>query len=105
MIGRALRGAFLSTVLAAAAARAETSLTIQSEPGDPVGLGAALSVTPADGTFTAVRNFLGGVSVTFTGGGHEWQLDFADTVHGTLTWWFTPPDSQEWGWQASAFAG
>lgn len=85
MIGRVLRGAGLSIVLIAAAAHGETSLTLVSEPGDPILGGATLFLTPSDGSFSISGNALGGVSVSFAGDNSRWSLDFADRVGSLLS--------------------
>lgn len=84
-MGRVLRGAGLSIVLSAAAAHGETSLTLVSEPGDPIGGGTTQFLTPSDGSFSISRNALGGVSVAFAGDNSRWSLDFADRVGSLLT--------------------
>lgn len=59
------------------AAGQTTVLDLKSQPGDWVGGGVNQTFTPADGIFTASRNFDNGVSITFDGGPHWWRLDFA----------------------------
>lgn len=56
-----------------------TSLTMTSDPGDYIGGGQSISLTPADGTFNASQNYDQGVSVSFQGSqpGVFWYLDFA----------------------------
>lgn len=64
-----------------------TSLTLSSDPGDFVGGGQFFSFTPADGTFTATRNFDQGVSVAFHTPTFDqfWNLDFAAPNNQALT--------------------
>jgi hypothetical protein len=74
----ALAAMLVSTVAASPAAAQVTSLTMQSEVGDWVGAGQTYSFTPADGSFTAFRNFDGGVSLSYSGWDWSWwYLDFA----------------------------
>lgn len=56
-----------------------TSLKLNSQPGDYIGQGLSKTFTPADGTFTAQKNFDNGVSIRFSGNkpGVWWDLDFA----------------------------
>jgi hypothetical protein len=54
-----------------------TSLEFKSQPGDYIGGGIDQTFTPADGIFTAVRNFDNGVTIDFNGGPHWWFLNFA----------------------------
>lgn len=57
-----------------------TSLSLTSQPGDFIGQGQSLTVTPNDGVFTARRNFDNGVSISFFDNnqlGNFWFLDFA----------------------------
>lgn len=58
---------------------AQTSLTMSSDAGDYIGGGQQYSYTLADGSFAAVRNFAGGVSISFNTPmfSHFWYLDFA----------------------------
>src|SRR5213076_1750421 len=79
------------TVLAASlwlasAAQAGTLLFLNSQAGDYIGQGAGRLITPADGTFTASRNFDNGVNVSFTGNtaGDFWFTDFAAPMNATL---------------------
>src|SRR6266849_5775531 len=79
------------TVLAAglclaSAAHAGTQLFLNSQAGDYIGQGQGRLITPADGTFTASRNFDNGVSVDFAGTapGDFWSLDFAAPMGTTL---------------------
>jgi len=73
------------SVLAATAHAQVTSLTLNSDPGDFIGGGQSLFLTPADGTFNATTNFDSGVSVSFFGPTHFWFLDFAAAGHVPLT--------------------
>lgn len=59
------------------AAGQTTSLQLKSQPGDFIGGGVDQTFTPADGTFTAFRNFNNGVAINFNGGPHWWYLNFA----------------------------
>ena len=79
------------TVLAASlwlasAAQAGTLLFLNSQAGDYIGQGAGRLITPANGTFTASRNFDNGVNVSFTGNtaGDFWFTDFAAPMNATL---------------------
>ena len=73
------------SVLTATANAQVTSLALNSDPGDFVGGGQSLFLTPADGTFNATTNFDSGVSVSLFGPTHFWFLDFAATGHVPLT--------------------
>lgn len=56
----------------------QTSLILQSEPGDYIGQGQTKTFDSQDGTFTTFMNFDNGVSVLFFGNAGEfWFLDFA----------------------------
>jgi hypothetical protein len=72
-------GLLLTTLLWASStiARAETSLRLASEPGDPIGDGKSYFFTPDDAPFYASRNFQQGVGVSFISSEHFWFLDFA----------------------------
>ena len=63
-----------------------TSLTMQSEPGDYIGGGQNYSYTLADGEFSAYRNFGGGVSISFNTPSfdHFWYLDFSAPANAPL---------------------
>jgi hypothetical protein len=72
----------LVAALLARAARGEaqtTSLTLNSQPGDFIGQGQSVTLTPNDGTFTARQNSPNSVSIFFLGFqlGSFWSLDFA----------------------------
>jgi hypothetical protein len=56
-----------------------TLLVLESEPDDYIGGGRNQTFTLADGTFNAMRNFDGGVSIAFDSPDltHWWFLDFA----------------------------
>lgn len=49
---------------------------MDSPAGDYIGAGQNHYYTAADGTFSASKNFDNGVSVSFNGSGHNWNLDF-----------------------------
>jgi len=66
------------------AAGQTTSLELRSQPGDFVGGGIDQTFTPADGTFTANRNFNNGVTINFNGGSHFWFLNFAAPQNAEL---------------------
>jgi hypothetical protein len=53
-----------------------TLLHFDSQPGDYIGGGQSLTLTVADGAFTAGRNFDGGVSM-YVNGPAGWSLDFS----------------------------
>src|SRR5882724_263262 len=79
------------TVLAASlclasAAHAGTLLFLNSQAGDYVGQGESRLITPADGTFTASRNFDNGVNIDFAGTapGDSWSAAFAAPMSATL---------------------
>lgn len=76
---RAAVAAVLLALASVAPARAGTFLFLRGEPGDYVVGGTPYRFTPADGPFTATRNFHGGVSVSFNVSdfSHFWYLDFA----------------------------
>lgn len=77
---------FLTVLLLTTRAHAQvTSLTLNSDPGDFIGLGQSLFLTPADGTFDATTNFDSGVSVSFFGPTHFWFLDFSAAGNVPLT--------------------
>lgn len=73
------------SVFTATANAQVTSLTLNSDPGDFIGGGQFLFLTPADGTFNATTNFDSGVSVSFFGPAHFWFLDFAAAGNLPLT--------------------
>jgi hypothetical protein len=75
MAVRALACAALALALAAPAG-GKTLLILDSDPGDYVGQGMLRTFLPADGTFTAQKNFDEGVSVSFDGS-ESWDADFA----------------------------
>lgn len=81
----------LITVIFLAAANssdsAETSLVMGSDPGDYIGYGLFYSYFPADGAFTAQRNYDNGVSISFhtPDYSHWWYLDFAAPNNKSLT--------------------
>lgn len=78
----------LALMFLATTARAQvTSLSLNSDPGDFVGGGQTIFLTPADGTFTANQNFDNGVSVNFEGNqlGQFWFMDFAAANNAPLT--------------------
>jgi hypothetical protein len=77
---------FLTVLLLTTRAHAQvTSLTLNSDPGDFIGLGQSLFLTPADGTFNATTNFDSGVSVSLFGPVHFWFLDFSAAGNVPLT--------------------
>lgn len=77
---------FLALSLLTTRANAQvTSLTLNSDPGDFIGGGQSLFLTPADGTFSATTNFDSGVSVSLFGPVHFWFLDFAAAGDVPLT--------------------
>lgn len=63
--------------LADSAAAQNTGLIMDSPQGDYIGQGQSYYYTPADGTFTASKNFDNGVSINFSNSNHNWHLDFA----------------------------
>ncbi|MHA3773206.1 PKD domain-containing protein [Verrucomicrobiota bacterium sgz303538] len=66
---------------------ADTSLTMKSDRGDYIGGGASYFFTPRNGTFTASKNYDGGVSVSFATPGydHSFYLNFATAGNKPLT--------------------
>jgi hypothetical protein len=64
-----------------------TLLVLESEPGDYIGGGRNQTFTLADGNFNAMRNFDGGVSISFRSPDltHWWFLDFAAAGEVPLT--------------------
>lgn len=62
-----------------------TAQVMDSDPGDYIGMGQSYYYTPADGTFTASRNFNNGVTVTFSNSSHNWTLNFAGPDQTPLT--------------------
>ena len=76
---RSLSFVFALMVLAATAHAQTTSLSLNSDPGDFIGGGQSIFLTPADGNFSANQNFDSGVSIDFFGTqlGEFWFLDFA----------------------------
>lgn len=65
----------------------ETSLYMYSDPGDYIGQGQTYYYTPADGSFTAQKNYDQGVSLSFNtpNYSHWWYLDFAGANSQPLT--------------------
>ena len=80
------RTVLAASLCLASAARAGTLLFLNSQPGDDIGQSEARLITPADGTFTASRNFDNGVNVSFSGNtaGDFWFTDFAAPMNATL---------------------
>ena len=66
------------------AAGQTTVLELKSQPGDSIGGGIDQTFTPADGNFTASRNFNNGVTINFNGGPHFWFLNFAAPQNADL---------------------
>lgn len=76
--------AWIAAVLPAAAQ--PTVLLMHSRPGDYIGAGGNWLHTPADGSFTATKNFDNGVSLRFDGGAAVWwMVDFAAPQNAPLT--------------------
>lgn len=75
----ALLATLASCVVASRADAQVTSLYMESDLGDWVGGGQTYSFTPADGAFTAYRNYDNGVSLSFNSSdwNHWFYLDFA----------------------------
>lgn len=70
--------AFAATLAGPLPAGAQaTAILLDSQAGDYIGQGLKQTITPADGTFTATKNFDNGVSVSFNGSASFWFLDFA----------------------------
>ncbi len=80
------RTVLAASLCLASAVRAGTLLFLNSQPGDDIGQSEARLITPADGTFTASRNFDNGVNVSFSGNtaGDFWFTDFAAPMNATL---------------------
>jgi hypothetical protein len=87
MKGRNWLAALLLLGLATTAHAQSTSLSMSSDPGDYIGDGQNHFYTPADGTFTAQKNFDNGVSISFNTPtfSHFWHLDFAAPQGQLLT--------------------
>jgi hypothetical protein len=64
----------------AGVSHAATFIYFDSQPGDYIGQGLQQTFTPNDGTFSATRNYDGGVSIYFDGGLNWWNLDFASPM-------------------------
>lgn len=77
----------LVAVCSSGTSLAETSLTMFSELGDPIGDGRQYAFSDADGPFTVTRNARNGVSILFwaTHGDNVWNLDFAGGSSQPLT--------------------
>jgi hypothetical protein len=73
---RLTAAACLALVLGAGAAGADTFVVMDSEPGDYIGQGQDFTLTPAGGTFSAVKNYDSGVTVNFSGA-NSWSFAFA----------------------------
>src|SRR2546423_298119 len=84
---RSLSFVFALLVLATTARAQVTSLSLNSDPGDFIGGGRSIFLTPADGTFSANQNFDNGVSIDFFGNQFTqfWFLDFAAANGQPLT--------------------
>ena len=72
-------------LLAQSASAQNTGLVMDSPQGDYVGQGMSYYFTPANGTFTASKNFDNGVTISFNGSGHNWTLNFAAPGNALLT--------------------
>src|SRR5205823_509783 len=81
-----------------------TLLTMVSQPGDYIGQGQSYAYTPQTGTFTVSRNFDNGVSISYSGGGHWWYLDFAAPFDATLTPGYYA-NATRWPFQVSGVPG
>lgn len=69
-------------------AMADTFIHLRSDTGDYVGGGITRTLTPADGTITATRNFDNGVSINYqatNGSFTSWHLDFGGAQQIALT--------------------
>src|ERR1041385_3842107 len=71
--------------VAKSAVAQNTGLIMDSPQGDYIGAGQNYYYTPADGTFSANKNYDNGVSVSFSNSGHNWWLDFAAPGNALLT--------------------
>src|SRR5438128_8130388 len=69
--------ALLSLAGALSALGQNTVLAMDSDPCDYIGQGQNYYYTPADFAVTAQKNFDNGVSISFSNGSHNWNLDFA----------------------------
>jgi hypothetical protein len=56
-----------------------TSITFESQPGDPIGGGKRFTVTPADGTIVVERIQGRGIGVSFRGDS-QWTVEFAPPI-------------------------
>jgi hypothetical protein len=84
--------ASLLTFFLTSAEAGETIFHFTSEPGDYIGQGQELTVTPADGNFSVFRNFQNGVSLQINNSTYPnpstflfWYADFAAPFTGELT--------------------
>jgi hypothetical protein len=75
----------LSAVCPSRAHAQTTILFFDSQPGDYIGGGVQQTVTPANGSFVASRNFSNGVSVQVNTTGGGWTLAFAAPGNALLT--------------------
>lgn len=82
---RILALVFALAILAASAGAQVTSLSLNSDPGDFIGQGQTIFLTPSNGTFSASQNFDSGVTINFFGGSQFWTLNFAAANHVPLT--------------------
>ena len=87
----------------AAPAVAGTKLILDSQPGDSIGQGVPRTFVPADGTFSAQKNFDEGVDVDFDGS-EFWTLSFAAAGDVLLTSALFP-DATRFPFQASTEHG
>ncbi|HEY5594575.1 MAG TPA: hypothetical protein VIL61_05380, partial [Nitrospiria bacterium] len=78
---------FLISVTSLPAHAAETSLFMDSQPGDYIGVGQQYLYTPTNGTFTAQKNYDNGISISFNTPAYEhwWYLDFSAPNNQPLT--------------------
>ena len=96
-------------------AAAQTSVTMNSQPGDFVGQGQSYNFTPANSTITAsiIRDgvIASGVQVTVTAPGQSWTLSFAavspgwlvpGTYTGATRYPFQAPEPPAWTSAATA---
>ncbi len=70
-------GTLLASSMPAPAAHSEFLLSVESDPGEPVGRGTSQTFTEDVGEFSAVRNSDNGVTVRVDGEAQHWTLDFA----------------------------
>jgi hypothetical protein len=85
ILGPIARSVLLLLLLPTICAAQTSALDLISQEGDYIGGGIHQTFGPADGTFTAIREFNNGVAIYFNGGPHWWNLHFAPPAGASLT--------------------